>query len=83
MDLFWSDPKEMPNEDGKPTFKVGKRGKGYEFNSAAADEFCEKNNVKLIVRSHQSNKKGYEIFFKNRNCKTVKNLSDSGVFSSK
>jgi diadenosine tetraphosphatase ApaH/serine/threonine PP2A family protein phosphatase len=65
-DLCWSDPGEeirgwAPNS----------RGAGWLFGRRAAEEFCQLNGVKLIVRAHQMMNNGYSYHFPSQTCVTV------------
>lgn len=55
--ILWSDPYETDH------FVKNPRGAGYLFGKKQADEFCAKNNVAMIVRSHQLVMEGYKIDF--------------------
>lgn len=54
-DLLWSDPSPL---DGK---HPSKRGVSIEFGPDVSKKFLENNNLKLLVRSHQTKDEGYEI----------------------
>lgn len=55
-DLFWSDPE--PSSD---TWQLNSRGAGYLFGRKQLDEFCNRNNIDLVTRSHQMAMQGYDI----------------------
>jgi len=57
-DLFWSDP-----DDNGSTWKENTRGAGFLFGSSAVKEFCQNNDLRMIIRSHQLAKEGYEYKF--------------------
>ncbi|CRG93910.1 serine/threonine protein phosphatase, putative [Plasmodium gallinaceum] len=54
-DLLWSDPNE---EKG---FKPSKRGIGFSFGTDITENFLKKNNLSLIIRSHEVRDEGYSI----------------------
>ncbi|SBT37435.1 serine/threonine protein phosphatase 5, putative (PP5) [Plasmodium ovale wallikeri] len=54
-DLLWSDP----NED--KGFKPSKRGIGFSFGTDITENFLKKNNLSLIIRSHEVRDEGYSI----------------------
>lgn len=57
-DLLWPDP--VPSFSG--LFKSGKRGSGsIGFGEAATRNFLEKNNLSLIVRSHEMVMEGFNV----------------------
>jgi diadenosine tetraphosphatase ApaH/serine/threonine PP2A family protein phosphatase len=47
-DIVWSDPRE-----GDEEFTPNERGCGYYFNSKALDKFLRKNDLDLLIRSHE------------------------------
>ncbi|KAI0982822.1 hypothetical protein GJ496_011522 [Pomphorhynchus laevis] len=56
-DLLWSDPSEY-----KQGYCKSKRGKGVTFGSNEINTFLEINNLKHIVRAHETMKLGYKYF---------------------
>lgn len=54
-DLLWSDPNE---EKG---FKPSKRGIGFSFGTDITESFLKKNNLSLIIRSHEVRDEGYSL----------------------
>lgn len=56
---MWSDPEQID------TWKLNSRGAGWIFGKKPVDEFLHKNEVKLIVRSHQLVNEGYRKQFDN------------------
>ncbi|KMZ79723.1 serine/threonine protein phosphatase PP5 [Plasmodium vivax India VII] len=54
-DLLWSDPNE---EKG---FKPSKRGIGFSFGTDITESFLKRNNLSLIIRSHEVRDEGYSI----------------------
>ncbi|CRH00804.1 serine/threonine protein phosphatase 5, putative [Plasmodium relictum] len=54
-DLLWSDPNE---EKG---FKPSKRGIGFSFGTDITENFLKRNNLSLIIRSHEVRDEGYSI----------------------
>ena len=54
-DLLWSDPQPM---NGK---SPSKRGVGFSFGPDITDAFLEKNDLKLLVRSHEVKDEGYLV----------------------
>lgn len=55
MELLWTDP--QPAEGRSPS----KRGIGLQFGPDVTKKFCEKNDLKMIIRSHEVRIGGYEI----------------------
>eukprot|EP00835_Amoeboradix_gromovi_P002890 NODE_174_length_15906_cov_0.510533.p9 type:complete len:204 gc:universal NODE_174_length_15906_cov_0.510533:1725-2336(+) len=53
--LLWSDPSE------KSGINPSKRGAGISFGPDITSDFCSKNNLELVVRSHEVKEEGYEI----------------------
>ena len=59
-DLLWSDPAESDEILG---VHANPRGKSIvSFGSDRVRQFCEKNNIEMIIRSHQCIQHGYEFF---------------------
>ncbi|RWS03794.1 serine/threonine-protein phosphatase 5-like isoform X1 [Dinothrombium tinctorium] len=54
-ELLWSDP--MPNYGRAPS----KRGVGVQFGPDVTEKFCNFNNLKYIIRSHEVKAEGYEV----------------------
>eukprot|EP00568_Trieres_chinensis_P013279 CAMPEP_0183317252 /NCGR_PEP_ID=MMETSP0160_2-20130417/57408_1 /TAXON_ID=2839 ORGANISM="Odontella Sinensis, Strain Grunow 1884" /NCGR_SAMPLE_ID=MMETSP0160_2 /ASSEMBLY_ACC=CAM_ASM_000250 /LENGTH=564 /DNA_ID=CAMNT_0025483235 /DNA_START=40 /DNA_END=1731 /DNA_ORIENTATION=+ len=54
-DLLWSDPQPF---DGK---SPSKRGVGYSFGPDITKDFLERNNLSLLVRSHEVKDEGYLV----------------------
>lgn len=55
-DLLWSDPSNLTD-----FFLPSNRGSGFYFGFIATNGFLQKNEMKLIVRGHESIKKGVEL----------------------
>ena len=53
--LYISDPQHMPGR------RPSKRGVGYSFGPDITDAFLKRNNLELLVRSHEVKDEGYEI----------------------
>ncbi|KAG1689245.1 hypothetical protein DVH05_028517 [Phytophthora capsici] len=53
--LLWSDPCD---EDG---WKPSSRGAGVEFGPDITKEFCKRNDISLIIRSHECREEGFDI----------------------
>lgn len=64
-DLVWSDPDPKISGWGS-----NERGVSFTFGNDVLKNFCNKNNIELIVRGHQVVEDGYE-FFGNRGLVTV------------
>ena len=63
--MMWGDPSDdMPAEE-RFGFNF-KRGFGYLFGRQVFDEFMERNDISLTIRSHQMFEEGYWYFFDNR-----------------
>ena len=60
-DLLWSDPCE--DYEG---FRVNQRGAGTLFGIKVVQQFCQRNDIDLIVRSHQLVQEGYGFPFKDK-----------------
>lgn len=63
-ELLWSDPQVLPGR------AASKRGVGLQFGPDVTKEFCETNNLKMIIRSHEVKHDGYEIMHDGR-CVTI------------
>ncbi len=73
-ELLWSDPQILP---GRSPSKRGnqmraklKSGVAIQFGPDVTKEFCETNNLKMIIRSHEVKHDGYEIMHDGK-CVTV------------
>lgn len=53
MELLWSDPQESEG------FGTSKRGIAFQFGPDITAKFCETNNLKAIIRSHEVRMGGY------------------------
>jgi len=60
QDLVWSDPY---NGSGRV---LSKRGAGCQFGADVCARFLIKNNVHLIIRSHECEDNGFALWFENR-----------------
>lgn len=67
VDLVWSDP----DETAQSQWSLSPRGAGYLFGSRVASEFCQINDLTLIVRAHQLVNEGYKFMFPERSLVTV------------
>ena len=56
--VLWSDP-----SDDTDSFVPSNRGTGYFFGNSATSEFCEKNDIKMIIRGHECVNEGVEFRF--------------------
>jgi serine/threonine-protein phosphatase 5 len=54
-DLLWSDPQPFPGKS------PSKRGVGFSFGPDITEAFLEKNNLQLLVRSHEVKEEGYLV----------------------
>ncbi len=61
LDLLWSDP-----DEDRLGFNRSSRGAGCLFGIDIVEEFCTRNNLDLIVRSHQLAEKGYRYPFEGK-----------------
>ncbi|KAJ6237246.1 serine/threonine-protein phosphatase 6 catalytic subunit [Anaeramoeba flamelloides] len=57
-DLIWSDPDETIKN-----WKISPRGSGCLFGKDSAKKFLDKNGLEMIIRSHQTIQKGWQIHF--------------------
>lgn len=64
MEMLWTDPQTAPGRG------PSKRGVGLQFGPDVTKRFCEKNNLKAIIRSHEVRMDGYEVEHDGR-CITV------------
>merc|ERR1719353_1275548 len=55
VEMLWSDP--QPGKGRAPS----KRGVGVAFGPDVTNNFLGKNNLKMVVRSHEMKEKGYEV----------------------
>ena len=65
-DLCWSDP-----DDAITGWGLNQRGAGFTFGSEATQQFCQQNDLNLVVRAHQLAMNGYTWHFDNHLCVTV------------
>lgn len=61
-DLLWSDP------DERRGYAQSQRGAGYIFGADVSEEFCRKNDLKMISRAHQCTNTGYAWCHNQRVC---------------
>ncbi|KAI9006921.1 Serine/threonine-protein phosphatase 5 [Hyaloraphidium curvatum] len=54
-DLLWADPQPMPGRG------PSKRGVGLQFGPDVTSDFLKRNNLELLIRSHEVKEAGYEI----------------------
>jgi len=54
-EIMWSDPQAMPGR------APSKRGVGLSFGPDVTANFLERNNLKLVVRSHEVRDEGFEV----------------------
>ncbi|KAL4432896.1 hypothetical protein ABPG74_014410 [Tetrahymena malaccensis] len=59
-DLLWSDPDKIKGWQDSP------RGIGYLFGQNIVENFCRRNNIETILRSHQLVNDGYISFFEEK-----------------
>ena len=55
MELLWTDPQQAKGRS------PSKRGIGLQFGPDVTKKFCEENNLKMIIRSHEVRIGGYEV----------------------
>lgn len=55
MEMLWTDPQE---ENGRGP---SKRGVGMQFGPDITKQFCEKNGLEAVIRSHEVRMDGYEV----------------------
>lgn len=55
MEMLWTDPQE---EQGRGP---SKRGVGMQFGPDVTKQFCEKNGLEAVIRSHEVRMDGYEV----------------------
>lgn len=70
--LLWSDPSYVYESYG-----ATERGYGEAFGFLALGNFCSSTKIKLVIRAHEKQEKGYSAF--GNNCLTV--FSSSGYFN--
>jgi len=63
-ELLWSDPQTLPGRG------PSKRGVGIQFGPDVTESFLERNNLELLIRSHEVKENGYVIEH-NGKCITV------------
>ncbi|MFQ5909939.1 MAG: metallophosphoesterase [Thermoplasmata archaeon] len=63
--MMWGDPSEDVPAEERFEFNF-KRGFGYLYGRRIFDEFVERNDISLVIRSHQMFEGGYSYFFDNR-----------------
>jgi len=61
-DALWSDPHETDTGVG-----VSSRGAGISFGADVASEFLKRNNLKMVIRSHECTRDGYSEPFPGEN----------------
>lgn len=54
-EMLWSDPHELKGRT------PSKRGTGVAFGPDVTDKFLKKNNLKMVIRSHEMKEEGYEV----------------------
>lgn len=54
-DLLWSDPHSLPGKS------FSKRGVGFSFGPDYTASFLDKNNLQLMIRSHEVKDEGYDV----------------------
>uniref|UniRef100_A0A9J2PMQ3 protein-serine/threonine phosphatase n=1 Tax=Ascaris lumbricoides TaxID=6252 RepID=A0A9J2PMQ3_ASCLU len=54
-DLLWSDPQDLPGRS------PSKRGVGCQFGPDITEDFCKRNGLDYVIRSHEVKPEGYEI----------------------
>lgn len=54
-DLLWADPQPIPGRG------PSKRGVGLQFGPDVTADFLKRNNLELLIRSHEVKEAGYEI----------------------
>ncbi|KAK7416444.1 Palmitoyl-protein thioesterase 1 [Neonectria magnoliae] len=64
MEMLWTDPQEEPGRG------PSKRGVGMQFGPDITKQFCEKNGLEAVIRSHEVRMDGYEVQHDGR-CITV------------
>ncbi|VDM25331.1 unnamed protein product [Toxocara canis] len=54
-DLLWSDPQDFPGRS------PSKRGVGCQFGPDVTEDFCKRNSLEYVIRSHEVKPEGYEV----------------------
>lgn len=54
-DLLWSDPCDLPG------VFPSKRGVAFQFGPDITEAFLKRNNLSLVIRSHEMKHEGYEV----------------------
>jgi len=67
-DLVWSDPSTNLKNIG---WGMNDRGVSFIFGQSVIDEFCQANEIDLIVRGHQVVQEGFEFFNSQKNFLTI------------
>lgn len=75
MEMLWTDPQTAPGRG------PSKRGVGMQFGPDVTKNFCDKNGLQAIIRSHEVRMQGYEEEHDGR-CITGKSLCQSPDLSS-
>lgn len=70
--MLWTDPQK---EQGR---SPSKRGVGMMFGPDVTERFCNENNLKAIIRSHEVRMDGYEVEHNGR-CITGKFITTSAI----
>jgi len=60
QDMLWSDPFDGYGH------RASRRGAGWQFGADVASRFLNRNNVQLIIRSHECEDNGFALWFDNR-----------------
>ncbi|KII74470.1 Serine/threonine-protein phosphatase 5 [Thelohanellus kitauei] len=64
FDLLWCDPSDSK---GRPP---SARGVSTSFGPDITEEFCKRNNIELVIRSHEAQMEGYKVMH-NSKCVTI------------
>lgn len=65
VEMLWSDPMSPDHLKGR---FPSKRGVGCQFGSDVTEKFLKKNNLSMVVRSHEMKDDGFEILHHNKLC---------------